>query len=129
MSYAVARVTVPDTGHVTDRVAMSPTLLANGEYWLTRHTAVYEGFVAVVVPDVGLITTVAAVLSSGYKVASTDAAPKSCMKESVREPDFKPPIRVRHSPPNAVVSKSSLSMESSALLRDVEKDVPLMLIE
>jgi hypothetical protein len=129
MSYAVARVTVPDTGHVTDSVAMSPTLLANGLYWLTRHTAVYEGFVAVTVPDVGLMTTVAAELSSGYKVASTDAAPKSCMKESVREPDFKPPIRVRHSPPNAVVSRSSLSMLSSALFKFVEKDVPLMLIE
>jgi hypothetical protein len=44
---------------------MSPTLLANGLYWLTRHTAVYEGFVEVTVPDVGLMTTVAAELSSG----------------------------------------------------------------
>jgi hypothetical protein len=129
MSYAVALVMVPLTGQVTLSVAMSPTLLANGLYWFTRHTAVYEGFVEVTVPDVGLMTTVAAVLSSGYKVASTDAAPKSCMKESVREPDFNPPMRVRHSPPNAVVSRSSLSMLSSALFRDVENDVPFTLIE
>jgi hypothetical protein len=128
MSYAVARVTVPDTGHVTDRVAMSPTLLANGLYWFTKQVAVYEGFVAVTVPDVGVITTVAAVLISGYKVASTDAAPKSCMKERVTEPDFKPPIRVRHSPPKAVVSRSSDSMLSSALFRDVEKLVPFTVI-
>jgi hypothetical protein len=129
MSYAVARVTVPDTGQVTLSVAMSPTLLANGLYWFTRHTAVYEGFVAVVVPDVGLITTVAAVLSSGYKVASTDAAPKSCMKESVSDADFNPPIEVLHSPPKDVVSRLSDSMLSSALFKFVEKDVPFMLIE
>jgi hypothetical protein len=129
MSYAVARVTVPDTGHVTDSVAISPTLLEYGEYWLHKAVKEYAGLVAVVVPEVGLMTTVAAVLSSGYKVASTDAAPKSCMKARVTDADFRPPIRVRHSPPNAVVSRSSLSIESSTLLRDVEKDVPLMLIE
>jgi hypothetical protein len=89
---------------------------------------VYEGFVAVTVPDVGVITTVAAVLISGYKVASTDAAPKSCMNERVTEADFKPPIRVRHSPPNAVVSRSSDSMLSSALFKFVEKFVPLTVI-
>jgi hypothetical protein len=128
MSYAVARVTVPDTGHVTLSVAISPTLLENGEYCEHKAVKEYEGFVLVTEPDVGVITTVAAVLISGYKVASTDAAPKSCMNERVTEADFKPPIRVRHSPPNAVVSRSSDSMLSSALFKFVEKFVPLTVI-
>jgi hypothetical protein len=40
---------------------------------------VYEGFVLFTVPEVGTITTVAKVLSNGYKVASTEDEPKSCM--------------------------------------------------
>jgi hypothetical protein len=40
---------------------------------------VYEGLVAVTEPEVGTITTVAKVLSNGYRVASTEDEPKSCM--------------------------------------------------
>jgi hypothetical protein len=68
---------VPLVGQVTDRVARSPTVEANGWYCDTRQTAVYEGLVADTAVLVGVITTVAAVFSKGHKVASTDPAPKS----------------------------------------------------
>jgi len=90
---------------------------------------VYEGFVAVAVPLVGLITTVAIVPNSGFKVASTDAAPKSCMKFRVRLPFFNPPILVRQPEPKAVVSKSSASKANSTELRFEEKSEPLMVTE
>jgi hypothetical protein len=70
---------VPDVGHVTLNVAMSPTDDACGEYELTKQAAVYDGFVADTVAEVGTITTVATVLNNGNRVASTDAAPKSCI--------------------------------------------------
>ena len=70
---------MPDVGHVTLNVAMSPTDDACGEYELTKQVAVYDGFVAETVDDVGTITTVATVLNNGNKVASTDDAPKSCI--------------------------------------------------
>ena len=63
----------------------------------------YDGFVAETVDDVGTTTTVAKVLSNGNRVASTDAAPKSCIKDNVMDPLFNPPIRSRNVPPNAVV--------------------------
>jgi hypothetical protein len=75
---------------------------------------------------VGLITTVALLPKSGYNVASTEAAPKSCIKFKVIDPDFKPAILVLHSPPNAVVSKSSAERVNSTELRLVEKFVPLI---
>ena len=53
---------MPDVGQVTLNVAMSPTELAIGEYEFTKQVAVYDGFVADTVPDVGTITTVAMVL-------------------------------------------------------------------
>jgi hypothetical protein len=40
---------------------------------------VYDGFVAETVDDVGTITTVAKVLNNGNKVASIEAAAKSCI--------------------------------------------------
>jgi hypothetical protein len=95
---------------------------------LTKQVAVYDGLVADTEPDVGTTTTVATVFSNGNKVASTDAAPKSCINESVIDPLFKPPILDRKSEPKAVVSMSSLSIESSTLFKFVEKLVPLTLI-
>jgi hypothetical protein len=53
---------VPDVGHVTLNVAMSPTELACGVYEFTKQVAVYDGLVAETVEDVGTITTVAMVL-------------------------------------------------------------------
>jgi hypothetical protein len=70
---------VPDVGHVTENVAISPTELACGEYEFTKQVAVYDGFVADTVPEVGTITTVARVLNNGKIVASTADAAKSCM--------------------------------------------------
>jgi hypothetical protein len=76
---------VPDVGRVIENVARSPTDEANGEYEFTKQSAVYEGFVADTVEDVGVITTVAKVLNNGNRVASTEYAPKSCMNRSVSE--------------------------------------------
>ncbi len=67
----MARETVPVVGHVTDVVAMSPTDVLNGVYWVTKQTAVNAGFVELTVPDVGLTTTVALLPKSGKSVAST----------------------------------------------------------
>ena len=69
--------TVPVVGHVTESVAMSPTLDANGWYWFTKQFAVYEGLVELTEPVVGTMTTVAMVLNSGKRVASTSPAAKS----------------------------------------------------
>ena len=120
--------TVPLVGQETLRVAISPTLDANGEYCVTKHTAVYAGLVVPIELEVGLITTVALDPNNGYSVASTDAAPKSCMKFKVNVPCFKPAILVLHSPPNAVVSKSSASSANSTELRLVANEDPLMVI-
>ena len=112
-NYAVARVTVPLVGQVTDKVARSPTVEAKGWYCDTRQTAVYEGLVLDTVELVGVMTTVAAVLSNGQSVLSTLAAPKSCMKFKVIEPERRPPVTVLKLPPKVVVSTSSAWMVRS----------------
>ena len=119
---------MPEVGQVTENVAMSPTELANGEYEFTKQVAVYEGLVEDTVPEVGTTTTVASVLNNGNSVASIEAAPKSCMNESVTEPDFRPPTRDLHSDPKAVISKSSDSNANSTLFKFVEKLLPLIVI-
>lgn len=68
--------TVPVVGQVTDSVAMSPTLLAKGWYWVTVQTAVNAGFVDVVVVLTGFTTTVALLPNNGHRVASISPAPK-----------------------------------------------------
>jgi hypothetical protein len=68
---------VPLVGQVTLKVARSPTVEANGWYCETKQTAEYEGLVEDTVALVGVMTTVAAVLSNGQSVWSTAALPKS----------------------------------------------------
>jgi len=92
---AVALVTSPDTGQVTERVARSPTAPANGWYWVTRAVKRYSGFVAVIVPEVGAIFTATVEPISGNSRASTDPAPKSWWKSRDTDASFRPPILVR----------------------------------
>jgi hypothetical protein len=116
---------VPEVGQVTERVARSPTDEAKGWYEFTSAIAVYEGLVAATVAEVGVMTTVAAVLKSGNRVASTDEAPKSWLKFRVIEPDCRPPVTVRQVEPKAVVSTSSLDSDRSTEVSDDERLVPL----